>query len=124
MKSYSIDVTIATEYLPDQSEPEQSQFVFAYTITIANHGEETVQLVSRKWEITDADGKTTEVIGDGVVGKQPKIEPGKRFTYTSGTVLKTPVGHMQGSYGMVDQDGQRWTLPIPMFTLAKPNILH
>lgn len=124
MKSYSIDVTIATEYLPDQSEPEQSQFVFAYTITIANHGEETVQLVSRKWEITDADGKTTEVIGDGVVGKQPKIEPGKLFTYTSGTVLKTPVGHMQGSYGMVDQDGQRWTLPIPMFTLAKPNILH
>lgn len=124
MKLYPVDVTVATEYLSNQSEPGQKQFVFSYTITIKNNGEEPVQLLSRKWEITDADGKTTEVIGEGVVGKQPTIQPGKAFTYTSGTVLRTPIGHMQGSYGMVNPNGEHWELDIPVFTLAKPNILH
>lgn len=124
MKSYPVDVTVATEYLPNQSEPGQKQFVFSYTITIKNNGAEPVQLLSRKWEITDADGKTTEVIGEGVVGKQPTIQPGKAFTYTSGTVLRTPIGHMHGSYGMVSANGEHWNLDIPVFTLAKPNILH
>lgn len=124
MSRTDVMLNIETQYLTDQSDPAQEQFVFSYTITLANNGDQPVQLMSRKWVITDANGKVTEVMGEGVVGKQPLIEPGKTFKYTSGTVLKTPLGLMEGSYSMVNQDGTEWRLAIPVFRLAKPNILH
>ncbi|EGN75271.1 uncharacterized protein affecting Mg2+/Co2+ transport [Idiomarina sp. A28L] len=124
MSTYEVSIQVETEYLEDQSMPEKEQFVFSYTITITNTGDGAVKLLNRKWTVTDANGNTTEVVGEGVVGKKPHIQPGKSFTYTSGTVLKTPLGRMEGSYGMVDDNGQFWDLPIPVFTLAQPNILH
>ncbi|RUO30164.1 Co2+/Mg2+ efflux protein ApaG [Aliidiomarina sanyensis] len=124
MSRTDVALDVETQYLTDQSEPDQEQFVFSYTITISNKGDQPVQLLSRKWIITDANGKVTEVMGEGVVGKQPRIEPGKTFKYTSGTVLKTPLGLMEGSYAMVNEDGTKWQLSIPVFRLAKPNILH
>ncbi|WP_194757068.1 Co2+/Mg2+ efflux protein ApaG [Aliidiomarina indica] len=123
-RTIDVELSVETEYLSEQSEPEQDQFVFAYTITIENKSPYPIKLLNRKWVVTDANGKVTEVMGDGVVGKQPRIEPGKSFKYTSGTVLKTPLGHMEGSYGMVNDDGTEWQLPIPLFRLAMPNILH
>jgi ApaG protein len=119
-----IDVQVATSYVDDQSEPDSDRYVFSYTITISNNGDEPATLKSRHWIITDANGKVQEVTGDGVVGEQPHLNPGERFRYSSGAVLETPVGAMQGLYRMETDEGRRFDAPIPPFTLAVPGLLH
>ena len=119
-----IRIQVATSYVDDQSEPDAGRYVFAYTITISNDGEKAAKLLSRHWVITDANGKVQEVSGDGVVGEQPYLEPGERFRYSSGAVLETPVGAMQGLYRMVAADGMNFDAPIAPFTLAVPGLLH
>lgn len=121
---YTLEIQIATQFLDDESKPEQDRYVFAYTIRIRNLGRLPAQLLSRHWIITDANGKVEEVRGDGVVGEQPRIEPGDEFTYSSGAVLQTAVGTMQGSYDMLGDDGTRFDAPIPPFTLSMPRTLH
>jgi ApaG protein len=121
---YKITVEVATNYIDDQSEPDVDRYVFAYTITISNRGNIPAQLLSRHWIITDANGKVQEVSGDGVVGVQPRLNPGEKFSYSSGAVLETPVGAMQGSYRMEAENGTGFDAPIPPFTLAVPGVLH
>ena len=123
-KPYDIDVKVATRFLDDQSVPRDNRFVFAYTITIVNRGEQPARLVSRHWIITDANGKVQEVKGDGVVGEQPWMRPGEDFEYTSGAVLETAVGTMRGSYRMLADDGTWFDAPIGEFTLSVPRTLH
>jgi ApaG protein len=123
-RHHQIDVDVDTRYLEDQSDPRERRYVFAYTITIRNEGAVPARLVTRHWIITDANGKVQEVRGEGVVGEQPYLKPGQGFRYTSGTVLETPVGAMQGSYQMVDDDGLHFDAPIAPFTLAMPGTLH
>ena len=119
-----IDVQVATSYVDEQSRPDADRYVFSYTITIANNGDEPATLKSRHWIITDANGKVQEVTGDGVVGEQPHLNPGERYRYSSGAVLETPVGAMQGLYHMETDEGRRFDAPIPPFTLAVPGLLH
>lgn len=119
-----IRIQVATRYIDDQSEPDADRYVFAYTITITNEGDISATLVSRHWVITDANGKVQEVSGDGVVGEQPHLEPGEEFRYSSGAVLETPVGAMQGLYRMEADDGVHFDAPIAPFTLAVPGLLH
>ena len=121
---YEISIEVTTDYIDDQSEPDVDRYVFAYTITIANSGNIPAKLLSRHWIITDANGKIQEVTGDGVVGEQPKLNPGEKFSYSSGAVLETPVGAMQGSYRMEAENGTSFDAPIPAFTLAVPGVLH
>ena len=121
---YSLEIQIATQFLDEESIPEQDRYVFAYTIRIRNLGRLPAQLLARHWIITDGNGRTEEVHGDGVVGEQPRLEPGEQFTYTSGATLPTAVGTMEGSYDMVGDDGTRFDAPIPPFTLAAPRTLH
>jgi ApaG protein len=123
-KKHDIKIDVATQYLPDQSEPASARFVFAYTITITNSGSIPAQLISRHWLITDADGKIQEVRGLGVVGHQPLLQPGEHFEYTSGCALATPVGTMKGSYQMVGEDGEQFDAPIGEFVLSMPRTLH
>jgi ApaG protein len=120
----TIKVEVQTSFLPDQSDTEEGRFVFAYTITIMNTGTIAVQLLTRRWVITDASGKVQEVEGDGVVGKQPKLRPGTFYRYSSLSVIETPVGAMEGSYGMVDADGNLFRASIAAFRLAVPGILN
>lgn len=123
-ENHDIAVSVKTSYVSAQSEPESNRFVFAYTVTITNTGSVPARLVTRHWVITDANNKTQEVRGEGVVGQQPYLTPGMSFEYTSGTVLETPVGVMQGSYQMVSDDGTRFDAEIPPFTLSIPRTLH
>ena len=111
-------------FIASQSVPEQERFVFAYTITITNCGEVPAKLLSRHWLITDANGKIQEVRGEGVVGEQPYLRPGESYRYTSGAMLETPVGTMQGTYSMRSDDGEDFDAPIPRFTLSIPRTLH
>jgi len=120
----NIQIKVQTNYIPEQSEPEQNRYVFAYTINIENLGDKAARLLSRYWLISDADGKIQEVEGQGVVGKQPHIVPGAAFEYTSATLINTPVGSMRGSYDMVDDDGMLFKAKIPIFTLAQPHVLN
>ncbi|MBN8280403.1 MAG: Co2+/Mg2+ efflux protein ApaG [Gammaproteobacteria bacterium] len=119
-----IQITVESLYLADQSEPEGERYVFAYTVTIRNTGEQPARLLNRHWIITDANGKVQEVHGDGVVGEQPHILPGQQHRYSSGAVIETPVGTMEGSYGMRADDGGEFRAPIPRFRLAVPGVLH
>ena len=119
-----IHIHVATNYVDDQSEPDSDRYVFAYTITISNNGNVPATLRSRHWVITDANGKVQEVNGDGVVGEQPHLNPGERFRYSSGAVLETPVGAMQGLYRMKSDTGASFDAPIEAFTLAVPGLLH
>lgn len=121
---YNITVSVETNYVPDQSEPESGRYVFAYTITIRNEGQVSAKLLSRHWIITDANGKVQEVEGEGVVGEQPHLQPGEGFRYTSGTVIETPVGSMQGEYYMITDEGEKFETPIDPFTLSMPNKLN
>ena len=121
---YAFDIDVATRYLDEQSEPGQDRYVFAYTITIRNTGTVPARLLSRHWLITDATGKVQEVRGDGVVGEQPRLLPGEGFEYTSGAVLETDLGTMEGSYSVEADDGTVFDAPIPAFTLAVPRTLH
>ncbi|MAE23169.1 Co2+/Mg2+ efflux protein ApaG [Pseudomonas sp. GD03721] len=121
---YQIDVSVTTRYLAAQSQPEQNRYAFSYTITIVNNGELPAQLLSRHWIITDGDGRVQEVRGAGVIGQQPHIDPGASHTYSSGTVMATQVGTMQGSYQMLAEDGKRFDATIAPFRLAVPGALH
>ena len=123
-KRREIRIRIATQYVDDQSEPAVNRYVFAYTITIENLSDVPARLLSRHWIITDANGKVEEVTGDGVVGEQPHLQPGESYQYSSGAILETPVGAMQGSYRMQADDGIDFDAPIPPFTLAVPGMLH
>lgn len=121
---YRIDVLVETEFLPDQSSAEYQRWVFAYHIRILNRGAMTARLLTRHWVITDGEERVREVHGEGVVGEQPSIAPGQEFQYSSGAVLQTEVGSMQGSYQMLAEDGTCFDAPIPAFTLAVPRALH
>lgn len=120
----AINIHVETQYIAEQSSPEQNRYAFAYTIAISNHGLEPVQLISRHWIITDGNEKIQEVRGDGVVGEQPVIEPGESFCYTSGALLETAVGTMEGSYQMVSGSGEKFDIAIPRFSLIHPGSLH
>ncbi|WP_437880208.1 Co2+/Mg2+ efflux protein ApaG [Pseudomonas sp. LRF_L74] len=121
---YQIDVSVETRFLPDQSDPQQSRYAFAYTVTIHNSGAQAAKLLSRHWIITDGDGKVQEVRGAGVIGQQPHIEPGASHTYSSGTVMATQVGSMYGSYQMIADDGIHFDATVAPFRLAVPGVLH
>jgi ApaG protein len=121
---HKIRVEVDTSYLEDQSDPKERRYVFSYTITIRNEGNVPARLLTRHWIITDSNGKVQEVRGEGVVGEQPYLKPGQGFRYSSGAVLETPVGAMQGSYQMVSDDGEQFDAPIAAFRLAMPGLLH
>ena len=121
---YAIRVAVKSTYLAEQSDPSRQQYVFAYTVTITNAGSVAAQLVSRHWIITDAEHQVQEVKGLGVVGQQPRLEPGESFEYTSGTSLPTAMGTMRGTYQMVAEDGKAFDATIPTFTLSVPRVLH
>ena len=121
---YRIEVSPLPQFIPEQSVPENDRYIFAYTITIKNVGEVPAQLVSRHWIITDGHNEVQEVRGLGVVGKQPLLQPGESFQYTSGSSLTTPIGTMKGSYQMVAEDGTHFEAEIPEFVLATPRALH
>jgi len=123
-KSHDISVKTRTVYIADQSDPANDRYVFAYTISITNTGSVAAQLLSRHWVITDAADKVQEVRGKGVVGEQPHLRPGESFEYTSGSAIATPVGTMRGSYQMVADDGVKFDVVIPEFTLSMPRVLH
>ncbi len=116
-----IRVTVEPQYLEDQSDPDKPRYVWAYTIDISNQGRETVQLRSRYWKITDANGRVEEVRGPGVVGETPVLEPGQSFQYTSGCPLTTASGIMAGRYQMTTKDGVPFEIEIPVFSLDRPD---
>lgn len=123
-KKYAFLVSVQTAYLSDQSSVEDSQFVFAYTVTITNVGSVAAQLISRHWVITDANQHVEEVKGLGVVGAQPLLQPHQQFEYTSGTRLNTPIGSMRGTYKIIAEDGTLFDAVIEPFTLAMPTALN
>lgn len=116
-----VGISVTPTFMAEQSEPEQDRYFWTYTIKIENDGDETVQLLTRHWRITDANGHTIEVKGDGVVGEQPVLRPGESFHYTSGTPLPTPSGMMVGSYGMRTAGGEDFDVVVPAFSLDLPN---
>lgn len=122
--THKIRVDVSTSYVDEQSRPDESRYLFSYTITIHNEGTVPAKLMTRHWVITDANGKVQEVRGDGVVGEQPHLQPGQGFRYSSSAVIETPVGAMQGSYQMLADDGARFDAMIAPFRLAKPGLLH
>lgn len=117
----AIVVTVTPQYLPDQSDPAKSQYMWAYQVRIENKGDVAVQLRSRYWKITDGLGRQQEVRGPGVVGKTPVLRPGEMFEYTSGTPLSTPSGFMGGTYQMVNESGEAFDIEIPTFSLDTPS---
>ncbi|MCW2269369.1 CO2+/MG2+ efflux protein ApaG [compost metagenome] len=121
---YQIDVSVVTRFLKEQSDSENDRFAFAYTITVVNNGTVPAKLMSRHWLITNGDGLVEEVRGAGVIGQQPLIEPGKSHTYSSGAVISTTVGTMQGTYQMLAEDGKHFDAIIAPFRLAVPGALH
>jgi ApaG protein len=121
---HNVCVEVETSYLEDQSEPRNQRFVFGYTITIRNDGQLPAKLLRRHWIITDANGRKQEVRGDGVVGEQPHLQPGQGFRYSSGAIIETPVGAMQGTYHMIADNGEQFEAPIAAFRLAIPGVLH
>lgn len=120
--THAIRVSVETTFIDERSAPEDSQYFWAYTVEIANLGQESVQLRSRHWRITDSLGQTQEVQGPGVVGQEPVIEPGDTFSYTSGTPLNTSSGIMMGSYGMEGPNGEPFDIEIPAFSLDCPHV--
>jgi ApaG protein len=113
----NIEVVVTPRFVADRSSPENSYFFWAYTISITNNGAETVQLKTRHWRITDANGRRQEVRGAGVVGEEPTLKSGETFEYTSGVPLQTPSGFMAGSYGMVSANGDHFDIDVPAFSL-------
>lgn len=120
----NINIQVVPAYIAEQSDPNNDHYVFSYTVTIRNEGDQPAKLLTRHWVITDGDGQVQEVRGEGVIGKQPYLKPGEGFQYTSGTFMNTPVGTMQGSYQMIADDGEKFDAEIPSFTLSVPNTLH
>lgn len=121
---YSVEVSVTPSFLAAQSQPDADRYVFAYTVTIRNTGSVAAKLLTRHWIITDGDGEEREVEGEGVVGEQPRLEPGEDYTYTSGAVIATPIGSMRGNYRMLADDGRNFDARIAAFTLAVPRTLH
>ena len=121
---YTIEIAVETDFVDEQSEPDEDRYVFAYTVTIRNVGTVAARLLTRHWIITDANGHVQEVRGEGVVGEQPHLQPGEGFRYTSAAMIETPVGSMQGSYQMVADDGFHFDAEIPAFSLSIPHTLH
>ena len=121
---HQIRIEVETAYLDEQSDPKERRYVFSYTITIRNEGSVSARLLTRHWVITDANGKVEEVHGEGVIGEQPYLKPGQGFRYSSGAVIETPVGSMQGRYQMLGDDGAQFDAPIEPFRLAMPGILQ
>ncbi len=119
-----IDIKVLPAYIADQSDPKKDHYVFSYTVTITNTGSTPAKLLTRHWIITDGDGQTQEVKGDGVIGEQPHLKPGEGFQYTSGTFMNTPFGTMHGSYQMLSDAGEKFDADIPTFQLSVPNTLH
>ena len=119
-----VDIKVSTQYLKQQSDPGRSSYAFAYTITITNNRAQPVKLLSRHWIITDQNNKVEEVKGSGVVGQQPLIKPGQSYEYSSGAVIHTEIGDMQGAYTMQCSSGAVFEAPIPLFVLAVPYMLH
>ena len=124
LNKYAVLVQVKSVFIPDQSNISENRYVFSYTVTITNTGNIAAQLVSRHWVITDANNQVQEVKGLGVVGAQPLLQPDEKFEYSSGTVLKTPVGSMHGTYKMVAIDGTYFDGVIETFSLSQPRILH
>ena len=124
MSDLNIQVEVLSNFLGDQSNPEESLFAFAYHVSIHNHSNETVHLLNRKWIITDANGIANEVKGKGVIGEQPHIASGETYQYSSGAILKTPLGCMQGHFGMRTVDGDKFKVAIPIFTLSVPGLVN
>ena len=117
-------IEVQPRYIAEQSKPSEHKYAFAYTIKITNIGQIAAKLLSRHWSITDSNGKVEEVRGEGVIGKKPYIKPGEAFTYTSGALIATAVGVMQGKYAMLSDTGENFDAPIPQFTLSIPRTLH
>jgi ApaG protein len=124
VSSHHISIDVQTSYVDAQSEPDANRYVFSYTITIRNIGQMPAKLLNRHWIIRDSNGKVQEVRGEGVVGEQPHLKPGQGFRYTSGAMIETPVGTMEGSYEMLADDGTRFEAPIAPFSLSIPRTLH
>lgn len=124
LNSPRVCVQVQSIYVESQSIPEEERFVFAYTVTIRNLGRFNVQLLGRYWLITNSNGRQTEVQGEGVIGEQPLILPGNEFHYTSGAILETPIGTMEGHYEMVAHDGESFRVPVPVFRLAIPTLIN
>ncbi len=122
--TYQMQISAESRYLPEQSNPEQNVYSFAYTISITNRGSVPCQLISRHWLIEDSNGRVREVQGLGVIGHQPLLRPGESFEYTSGSQIETPTGRMHGSYFFVAEDGTRFEAPVQEFTLSMPRTLH
>ena len=122
--NFNIRIKVTTNYLKEQSAPDENRYVFSYEINIKNLGNNSAKLISRQWIITDSNGNIQEVNGDGVVGQQPNINSGEEFTYTSGTIIKTPVGTMEGRYFMEDINNKRFEALIAPFTLAVPGLIN
>ncbi len=120
----TISIQVDTDYIERQSCPAENRYAFAYTITIRNHGLEPVKLLTRHWLITDGNARVQEVHGEGVVGEQPVIRPGQHYSYTSGALLETAVGTMEGSYQMLTDSGDHFDAPIPRFSLKHPGSVH
>lgn len=119
-----VKVSTQVDFIEEQSDQYQDRFVFSYTITIENNSDKTMQLISRSWLITDADGNKVSVEGDGVVGQQPILQSGQRYRYSSGSIIKTPFGTMEGFYTMKDLQGNQHNVAIPVFGLSVPNIVN
>lgn len=121
---YRIDVEVSPRFLEEQSEPEQGRYAFAYTVDIRNHGDVPARLLSRHWRIDHGNGRIERVDGEGVVGEQPRLRPGEAFRYSSGVLLETDHGSMQGHYDMQADDGTVFPVPVPPFVLTLPRTLH
>lgn len=120
----SIKIKVHTEFVEQESNPKEDKYLFSYTVTIENHGTTSAKLQSRHWVITDANGKKSEIQGSGVVGETPTIAPNTSYKYTSGALLETPVGVMQGCYQMLTEKGDNFKAVIPAFRLAVPGLVH
>ncbi len=120
----AMSIRVNTQFIQEQSNSDDNEFVFAYTVKINNHSQSGARLLTRHWIITDADGDVKEVKGKGVLGEQPYIAAGESYEYTSGAILKTPLGTMEGSYQMQSDDGVSFEMQIPLFSLTQPGILH
>lgn len=123
-EAYAIDIEVAAHFVAEQSKPEANRYVFAYEVTLRNLGALPARLQTRHWIITDANGKVEEVRGEGVIGEQPRLQPGESYNYTSGAVLETQVGTMRGAYLFHADDGNDFEAPIPEFVLSVPRTLH
>ena len=119
-----VTVQVVSEYLEEQSDTEKQRYVHAYHVTITNNGKESAQLLNRHWLIIDGDEEVQEVQGEGVIGQQPTLQPGESYKYTSGTIIKTQVGCMHGSYEMLSASGEHFMAAIPPFTLATPGAIQ